>query len=88
LKTTILDAKYKGIIVRAVGLVINVEFQTGNLPNIHDGLKVIQDHKPPLFFEVQEYINPNTVRTIAMNATAGPRRGLVSKNTEDATRII
>jgi len=73
----ILDTKNKGIIVRAVGVVVDVEFQNGNLPSIHNALKVIQNKKTPLILEVQEHIDANTVRTIAMGSTAGLRRGLV-----------
>jgi len=87
LKTTILDTKNKGIIVRAVGVVIDVEFQTGNLPSIHNALKVIQDHKPPLILEVQEHINSKTVRTIAMDATAGLRRGLAVEDTGGPIKV-
>ena len=76
MKKIILDTKNKGIIVRAVGVVVDVEFQTGNLPSIHNALKVIQNKKTPLILEVQEHIDANTVRTIAMGSTAGLRRGL------------
>lgn len=81
MKTTILETKNKGIIVRAVGVVVDVEFQTGDLPSIHNALKVINDHKKPLILEVQEHVNANTVRTIAMDSTAGLKRGLLVEDT-------
>jgi len=81
LKTTILESKNKGIIVRAVGVVVDVEFQTGDLPSIHNALIVIQDHKEQLTLEVQEHVDSNTVRTIAMGSTAGIQRGLVVEDT-------
>jgi len=81
LKTTILESKNKGIIVRAVGVVVDVEFQTGDLPSIHNALKVVQDHKEPLTLEVQEHVDSNTVRTIAMGSTTGIQRGLVVEDT-------
>lgn len=81
MKTTILETKNKGIIVRAVGVVVDVEFHTGDLPSIHNALKVVRDHQEPLTLEVQEHVNANTVRTIAMGSTAGLQRGLVVEDT-------
>lgn len=81
MKTTILETKNKGIIVRAVGVVVDVEFQTGNLPSIHNALRVVQDHAKPLILEVQEHVDANTVRTIAMGSTTGLQRGLVVEDT-------
>ncbi len=60
MKTTILDTKNKGIIVRAVGAVVDVELETGDLPSNHNALKVIHDQKIPLILEVQEPIDANT----------------------------
>ena len=77
MKIKILETKNKGIIVRAVGVIVDVEFQTGDLPSIHHALKVIQKNKTPLILEVQEHVDANTVRTIAMDSTSGLQRGLV-----------
>jgi len=81
LKSTILDKTNKGIIVRAVGVVVDVEFETGGLPSIHNALRVPRDNRKPLILEVQEHVDSNTVRTIAMSSTAGLRRGLVVEDT-------
>lgn len=76
MKSTLLESKNKGIIVRVVGVVVDVEFQTGDLPSIHNALRVVDDHRHPLILEVQEHVNSNTVRTIAMGSVAGLQRGL------------
>lgn len=81
MKTTILESLNKGIIVRAVGVVIDVEFSTGDLPSIHNALKVERPHQDTLILEVQEHVDSNTVRTIAMGDTAGLQRGLVAEDT-------
>lgn len=81
MKTTILETINKGIIVRAVGVVVDVEFQTGGLPSIHNALKVVREHRKTLVLEVQEHVDANTVRTIAMGDTAGLQRGLVVEDT-------
>jgi len=87
LKTTWLKTENKGIIVRAVGVVVDVEFQTGGLPSIHDALKVNRLNTPPLILEVQEHVNANTVRTIAMDSTEGLHRGLVVEDTGEPIRV-
>jgi F-type H+-transporting ATPase subunit beta len=81
LKTTVLESKNKGIIVRAVGVVIDVEFESGDLPSIHNALRVIRENRKPLVLEVQEHVDSNTVRTIAMGPTAGVQRGLLVEDT-------
>ncbi len=87
MKTTLLESTKKGIIVRAVGVVVDVEFQTGGLPSIHNALKVLQDHKKPLILEVQEHVDSNTVRTIAMGSTEGLQRGLVVEDTGEPIMV-
>jgi F-type H+-transporting ATPase subunit beta len=66
----------KGFIVRVVGVVVDVEFSTGDLPGINNALHVQKEDGQTLFLEVQEHINSSTVRTIAMSATSGLKRGL------------
>ena len=87
MKTTILENKNVGIIVRAVGVIVDVEFRTGDLPSIYNALKVIRDHQKPLVLEVQEHVNANTVRTIAMGSTAGLQRGLVVEDTGEPIMV-
>ena len=57
--------------------VVDVEFPTGDLPSIHNALKVNWKGSSALILEVQEHVNANTVRTVAMGDTAGLQRGLV-----------
>jgi F-type H+-transporting ATPase subunit beta len=59
-----------------MGVVVDVEFPTGDLPSIHSALTIQRDDGPSLVVEVQEHVDPRTVRTIAMASTAGLRRGL------------
>lgn len=46
------------------------------LSSIHSALTIQRDNGPALAIEVQEHIDPYTVRAIAMSSTAGLRRGL------------
>ena len=66
----------QGSVARVVGVVIDAAFASGDLPSIHNALLVHQDEGRDLVVEVQEHIDPHTVRAIAMAGTAGLRRGL------------
>lgn len=81
MKTIILEKFNRGVIVRAMGVVVDVEFETGDLPSIHNALRVSKGHQKDLILEVQEHIDANTVRTVAMGSTAGLQRGLMVEDT-------
>ena len=81
MKTTILENTNTGIIVRAVGVVVDVEFESGDLPSIHNALRVLTGPQETLVLEVQEHVDSNTVRTVAMGSTEGLQRGLAVQDT-------
>ena len=87
MKTTLLETKNKGVIVRAVGVVVDVAFETGDLPSIHNALIVHRDQQKPLVLEVEEHRDSNVVRTIAMGSTAGIRRGLIVEDTGESIKV-
>ncbi len=70
-----------GSVVRIAGVVIDAEFPSGDLPSIHNALIIDREERQDLVVEVQEHIDPHTVRTIAMGGTAGLRRGLSVRDT-------
>ena len=65
-----------GTVARVAGVVVDAEFSSGDLPSIHNALQVQAEDGSELTVEVQEHIDPFTVRAIAMGNTAGLRRGL------------
>ena len=65
-----------GFIVRIVGVVVDVLFPNGNLPSINNALIVQIDEDNKLVLEVQEHLDSQTVRTIAMSNTVGLKRGI------------
>lgn len=87
LKTIIRERRNNGIIVRAVGVVVDVEFTTGDLPSIHNALIVEREHHHQLVLEVQEHVDSNTVRTVAMGSTAGLQRGMIVEDTGDPIKV-
>ncbi len=76
-----------GTVVRVVGVVVDAEFPTGDLPSINNALVVERDRDPELVVEVQEHVDPRTVRGIAMGGTAGLRRGLLVRDTGYPIRV-
>ena len=87
MKTTIIESNNQGIIVRAVGVVIDIEFETGDLPSIHNALRLRRENREPLILEVQEHVDSNVVRTIAMGSTAGLKRGLLVEDTGEPIKV-
>merc|ERR1711865_321148 len=65
--------KNKGRITTVIGAVVDVQFD-GELPNILNALE-IEDHNIRIVLEVAQHLGENTVRTIAMDATEGLKRG-------------
>jgi len=80
----------EGIVVRIVGVVVDVEFTRGNLPSIHNALILERsdgEDGGDLVLEVQEHVDAGTVRTIAMSSTSGLRRGLTARDTGQPIRV-
>ncbi len=76
-----------GTVVRVMGVVVDAEFASGDLPSIHNALAVQRDDAPDLVIEVQEHVDPHTVRGIAMGSTDGLRRGLPVRDTGQPIRV-
>lgn len=68
------EAKTHGAIRAVIGAVVDVQFESGNLPAILNALEV-QGHESRLVLEVAQHLGENTVRTIAMDGTEGLTRG-------------
>src|SRR5690349_16383213 len=71
----------KGRVVQVIGPVLDVEFETGNLPEIYNALRITQkgtEGAPDvdLVAEVQQHIGRNQVRAVAMSTTDGVTRGM------------
>ncbi len=66
----------KGIVVQAVGPVIDVRFKDEHLPELLTALKVALPSGKELTLEVSQHIGDDIVRCIAMGPTEGITRGL------------
>ncbi|MFN2286282.1 MAG: F0F1 ATP synthase subunit beta [Anaerolineae bacterium] len=77
-----------GTVVRVAGVVVDAMFSSGDLPGIHNALRIERDgDEPDLVIEVQEHIDPFTVRAVAMGSTAGLRRGLKVVDTGSPIKV-
>ena len=65
-----------GLIVSVRGAVVDVAFDAAQLPPINSALVVERDRPHSLILEVCSHIDRKTVRSVAMQATAGLARGV------------
>ena len=72
-----------GKVIQVIGPVVDVEFPPGQLPNIYNAIKVIQDENKAtgtpavrITLEVALHLGENRVRGIAMSTTDGLTRGM------------
>ena len=68
-----------GNVVEVIGAVVDVEFPRDAVPKVYDALLVPEQEG--LTLEVQQQLGDGIVRTIAMGASEGLRRGLEATNT-------
>ncbi len=68
-----------GNVVEVIGAVVDVEFPRDGVPKVYDALLVTEQEG--LTLEVQQQLGDGIVRTIAMGASEGLRRGLEVSNT-------
>ena len=73
-----------GRIVQVIGAVVDVEFPRDALPKVYDALK-LDDRE--LTLEVQQQLGDGVVRSIAMGASEGLKRGLSVSNTGEAIKV-
>nr|MBI3614355.1 F0F1 ATP synthase subunit beta [Nitrospirota bacterium] len=77
-----------GKVIQVIGPVVDVEFPPGQLPNIYNALKVVQEEnkaagKPAvrITLEVAQHLGENRVRGVAMSTTDGLTRGMDVQDT-------
>jgi len=77
----------EGLITQIIGPVIDVEFSSGNLPEIYDALKITCEDGTVVTTEVQQLLGENKVRSVAMSSTDGLKRGMKVVNTAEPIKI-
>jgi len=69
-----------GKVVQVIGPVVDIKFETNSLPNIYNAI-VIKLEDRTMVTEVEQHLGDDIVRTIAMEATEGLRRGTEAEDT-------
>jgi F-type H+-transporting ATPase subunit beta len=66
----------RGTVSEIVGVVVDVDFAEGELPQIRNALEILRAEEGRLVLEVQQHLGENRVRCVAMDATDGLTRGV------------
>jgi len=81
----------QGRIKQVIGPIVDIEFETGQLPAIYHAVKVsnpsINATEWNLVLEVAQHLGENTVRCVAMDSTEGLVRGQPAVNTGDQIQM-
>src|SRR3989339_49453 len=75
-----------GFVSQIIGVVVDVEFPSGDLPGIYTAIRIQRDTpgdygKMEIVAEVQQHLGDNTVRAVAMSSTDGLKKGSKVINT-------
>ncbi|MFA5004042.1 MAG: F0F1 ATP synthase subunit beta [Candidatus Saccharimonadales bacterium] len=75
-----------GKVTQIVGVVVDIEFATGNLPAIYNALKITLDDKE-LTLEVAQHLSESSVRAVSLGSTDGLERGTEVRDTGAAISV-
>src|SRR5690242_3323263 len=70
-----------GRVVGVRGSVIDVAFAPGGLPQVGEAIEILWDGAGRLVAEVHSHLDATTARAVAMQQTAGLRRGVAVRAT-------
>lgn len=76
-----------GRVIAIHGSVIDIRFPPHALPAINEAVTIEWDRGPPLVTEVQKHLDMDSVRAVALENTAGLRRGAIARTTGSAIRV-
>ena len=89
MSTQVLSAP--GRVVQVIGPVIDVEFESGQLPEIYHSLEITGQNpsgqEVKIVCEVQQMLGDNRVRAVAMSATEGMTRGMSATDTKKSISV-
>ena len=75
-----------GSVVQIIGPVVDVRFESGELPNIYNAIK-IDNQGNTVVVEVMQHLGNDTVRCVAMSSTDGMIRGMKAVDTGDPIKV-
>ncbi|MGE0745637.1 MAG: F0F1 ATP synthase subunit beta [Rhodospirillales bacterium] len=71
----------RGRVIAVRGSIVDARFAGGGLPEVMDAIEIEWDDRRPLVAEVQQHLDTQTVRAVALQPTAGLRRGAAVRAT-------
>lgn len=78
-------SQLKGKIIQIIGPVVDIEFESGQLPMIYNAIKIprtsVEGVQEDLIVEVQQHLGEDRVRAVAMDSTDGLVRGMEAFDT-------
>ena len=80
-------ASTDGRVVQVQGVVVDVEFPGGDLPEIYHALEVDMGEGEILVLEVQQHLGNDWVRTVAMSTTDGLPRGATARQVGGSIQV-
>ncbi|MGM0419978.1 MAG: F0F1 ATP synthase subunit beta [Bacillota bacterium] len=82
------DKKNTGRVIQVIGPVVDMEFPAGELPNIFNAVKIIDEERGiDLVCEVMQQLGDNRVRSVAMDSTEGLVRGMTAIDQDDPITV-
>ncbi len=81
------EQKVVGKVVQVIGVVLDVEFPEGSLPEIYNALEIERADGTKLTLEVEQHLGEDRVRCVAMDSTDGLTRGTEAVDTGAPIRM-
>ncbi|MDP4178174.1 MAG: F0F1 ATP synthase subunit beta [Bacillota bacterium] len=75
-----------GKVVQVIGPVVDIKFDSDSLPSIYNAIE-IQNGDATVVTEVEQHMGDDIVRTIALEATEGLKRGMDAKDTGSPIKV-
>jgi F-type H+/Na+-transporting ATPase subunit beta len=76
----------KGKVVQVIGTVVDVEFQSGQLPALYNALEIKTD-QGKIVLEVESHMPNDWVRCLSLSPTEGLSRGVEAEDTGAAVKV-
>jgi len=80
-------SQFSGRVIAVHGSVIDVRFPAGSLPGVEEAIAIEADPGRELIAEVHQHLDQMTVRAVALENTAGLRRGANVRATGGPVRV-
>lgn len=77
----------KGKITQIIGAVLDIKFQSNELPDLYNAIEIKRDDGSLLTVEVSQHLGDDTVRCISMGPTDGLMRGMTAVDTGSSISV-